>query len=76
MFDFLRRHDREDVSIDLGNGAINIRYHHRTRTAFLFTFDPDTPENAFDALEAHLKRRGYFLQIIVASTGMTPQRPE
>ena len=75
MLDFLRRREREDVSIDLGGGAVQVTFNHRLKVAFLFTLDPDTPDGAYNDLEQHLAKRGYFLQIVIASVGMSPTLP-
>lgn len=67
MFDFLKR-PPEDVRIELP--GIEVAFNHRLKVAFLYTADSDVRDDAFAALEAHLKRRGYFLQVVVASVGM------
>ena len=78
MFDFLRRRDppKEDVSIDLADGAVQVRFNHRLKVAFLMTYDPDTKDATYSALEAHFAKQGYFLQIVIASVGMSPRKTD
>lgn len=68
MLDWLRKREREDVRIEVPGVALV--FNHRLKVAVLYTADSDTRDDTFAALERHLARRGYVLQIIVASVGM------
>ncbi len=62
-----KRAEREDVRIDLL--GINVAFNHRLKICFLYDSDSAMPEDRYHALEQHLNRRGYFLQVIVAAAG-------
>jgi hypothetical protein len=68
LIDLFKPKPPEDVRLEVP--GIRVLFNHRLRIAILYTADSDTREDAFDALEQHLKRRGYVLQVIVASVGM------
>lgn len=70
--DFLHPREREDVSIDLE--AISLVFNHRLRIAILYDRDPGMPADRYDALEKHLNRRGYILQVIVAPATAIAER--
>lgn len=59
---------REDVHIDLP--GVELAFNHRLRICFLYEFDSSMRDDRYEALEKHLAKRKYFLQIIVASAGM------
>lgn len=58
--------EREDVVQEVP--AVLIVYNHRLKVALLYHADPGMPANLYSDLEKHLKRRGYILQIVVASS--------
>lgn len=75
LSELLRRwlsNPEEDVRIE--NVAAHLAFNHRTRTVFMFCYDPGTPAGAYDALEAWLKSKGYFLQIFQPSVSV-PRPP-
>lgn len=76
ILDFLKR-PKEDVAILLP--GVQIAFNHRLRICFLYELDSAMPEDRYAALEAHLAKRGYLLQVIVAAAGMPvpvmPQNP-
>lgn len=65
-------HPIEDVRIQ--NPAVDLAINHRTKTAFMFCMDPDTPNGAYVELEKHLNEQGYFLQVFVPPVGL-PHAP-
>lgn len=52
-----------DVKIELP--GVTVATVHEIRTVFIYDTDSGMPDDRYDALEAHLKRQGYFLQVIV-----------
>lgn len=68
MLDFLRKREREDVSIALP--GVEIAFNHRLKIAFIYDTDTQMPNDRYEVLEAHLNKRGYVLQIIVAPAGL------
>lgn len=41
-------------------------FNHVTKVAILYDSDTKAPENRYDELEKHLKKKGYFLQVVFA----------
>lgn len=68
MRDWFRRPEREDVKITFP--GVELAFNHRLKIAFLYEQDTSMPDNRYVDLERHLSKRGYFLQVIVAPTGM------
>lgn len=60
---------RENFTIEIP--GLTVKVNHVLRTVFMYSADPDTADGDFDALEYHLSQQGYFLQVIVASPGLT-----
>jgi hypothetical protein len=71
--DLLPTRVREDVRIEVP--GVELVFNHRLKIAVLYTADSDTKDDTFAALEGHLNRQGYVLQIIVAPIGMSRHRP-
>lgn len=69
MFDFLKK-PREDTRIELPGGPVELVFNHRLKIAILYTLDSDLKDGSYNRLEAHLNRRGYHLEIIVAPVGL------
>lgn len=67
MLDFLKR-PREDVRIALP--GVEIAFNHRLKVAILYELDSAMPEDRYQALETHLAKQGYLLQIVVAPAGL------
>jgi len=63
LFDFLIKPEQD---VHLVIPSVEIQFNHKLKIALLYHDDPDMPKTAYDALEAHLARRGYILQIIIA----------
>lgn len=64
MLDFLKQRPTQESHIDLPNVTVEIN--HALRTVFMFVNDTEVPDDAFEQLETHLKKRGYFLQVFTA----------
>lgn len=69
MLDFLKK-PIEDVHIQLPTAELV--FNHRLKLAFLYLYDPDTPVASFEALDKHLARKKYHLQIFVPTAAPTP----
>ncbi len=67
MFDFLKK-PKQDVAIELP--AFNLQFNHRLKIATLYASDPNTPDDAYDELRAHLEKKHYYLQVIIAAVGL------
>lgn len=63
--DWFRKREREDVLIEVP--GVVVTFNHRLKVALLYDYDPGMSDDRYDALEAHLAKRGYFLQVVVAS---------
>lgn len=66
--DLLKPRPQEDVRIELP--AVELVFNHRLKVAMLFDADPDMPDDRYVALEKHLARQGYILQIVVGSVNL------
>ncbi len=64
LHDLIHR-EREDVVQEIP--GVLIVYNHRLKVALLYHGDPGMPSNLYADLEKHLHKRGYILQVIVAS---------
>jgi len=58
-----------DTPLIAGEGLVTVQYNHATKVVLLYTADPETTEETYAALESHLQKRGYFLQIVIAGRG-------
>lgn len=68
MWDFLTRlfqKPQEDVWLEVP--TMDIKFNHRLKIAVLFTYDTNARAEDYIAIENHLAKRGYLLQIVVAS---------
>lgn len=52
-----------DLSFDLP--GVTVLAVHSLKTVFIYDADPNMPDERYEALEKHLKKQGYFLQVIV-----------
>lgn len=71
MFDFLKRifaPQREDFKIELPGMTFSVN--HKLKVVFIYDLDSNMRDDRYEALEAHLAKKKYFLQVVVASVGM------
>ena len=68
MLGFLRKPPQEDVSITLP--GVQLAFNHRLKICFLYEMDSSMPNDRYADLETHLNKQGYFLQVIVAASGV------
>lgn len=63
-----------DAEIDFD--TLSVRINYPLKIAFLYCYDPDVPDDAYDQLREHLEKQGFFLQIEVGPRGLPmPQQP-
>lgn len=72
MWDWLFKREREDVWIEVP--AVMLVFNHRLKVAILYDADPGMPDDRYTALERHLARHGYFLQVVVGSATQQERR--
>lgn len=65
MLEALRK-PQQDVRIELP--SVTIEFNHRTKTVFMFVDDPNLTPESFEELEAHFRKRGYFLTVFSSSS--------
>lgn len=56
-----------DTEIDFD--TLSVRINYPLKVAFLYCYDPDVPDDAYDQLREHLEKQGFFLQIEVGPRG-------
>lgn len=66
MLNWLRKLLQPDPSdFHLSNEGLDIQFNHPTRTAIMIVADPSTPSDGYAELERHLRKQGWFLQIMI-----------
>lgn len=65
MFPFYGDSGAEVVTTEIPSTILTVN--HKLKVALLYDADPGAPDGKWSALDEHLKKRGYFLQVIVGS---------
>ncbi len=71
MFDFFKRLFAQPITeskIELPGMTFCVN--KQLRVVFIYDLDSNMRDDRYEALEAHLAKKHYFLQVVVASVGM------